>query len=320
MSALTSTNKPTDYDYEDKFQEALKKITSNSLKHKLIAIKNIIVVRLGLEKQFKGLHHKLEAKYDNLYKPIYEKRAKVIEGTEEVSVDQIKEQLEKIKITDVNAINAEKGIPEFWLKCLKNSSQFGHVINKNDEKVLASLQDLNSTIDESGSFKLNFVFNANPYFDHQTLTRHFELDPHNFSVTKITSTKIEWKSEDLDPTVEKKNKVIKNKKKGTKKTVTKLEEVPSFFGFFKNYDLANANKKDADKDEDDVEEEEEDEAEIIEEEYDIGLFVKEELIPYAIEYYLGIIKEDVDDEGEDFEDEEDEEPEETPKGKKGKKY
>ena len=45
---------------------------------------------------------------------------------------------------------------------------------------------------------------------------------------------------------------------------------------------------------------------IIEEEYDLGLFIKEELVPYAIEYYLGIVKDE--DGGEDFEgeDEEDE--------------
>ena len=59
---------------------------------------------------------------------------------------------------------------------------------------------------------------------------------------------------------------------------------------------------------------------LIEEEYDNGLFIKEELIPYAIEYYLGILR----DEGgedlgeEDFEDEEDEEEDLPPK--KGRKY
>lgn len=52
----------------------------------------------------------------------------------------------------------------------------------------------------------------------------------------------------------------------------------------------------------DEEEDEESPAEIIDEEYDLGLFVKEELIPYAIEYYLGVIKYDE----EDYEDEEDE--------------
>ncbi len=102
------------------------------------------------------------------------------------------------------------------------------------------------------------------------------------------------------------------------KIVTKVEEVPSFFNFFKSYDISNVDKDK--KEDDDEEEEEEDEMDIIEEEYDLGLFIKEELIPYAIEYYLGIIK----DEGEDMEDmedleDEDDESEESPK-RKGKKH
>jgi nucleosome assembly protein 1-like 1 len=97
----------------------------------------------------------------------------------------------------------------------------------------------------------------------------------------------------------------------------KMEDVPSFFNFFKDYDAANVDKNKP-EDQDDEEEEEENELEILEEEYDVGLFIKEELIPYAIEYYLGIIKEeDFDDE--EFEDDEDEEEEIKPK-KKGAKY
>ena len=99
----------------------------------------------------------------------------------------------------------------------------------------------------------------------------------------------------------------------------KIEEVPSFFNFFKDYDVANIDKKNKDEDADE-EEEEENELEIIEEEYDIGLFIKEELIPYAIEYYLGIIKEDEFDEDEfGAENDEDDEEEVKPK-KKGAKY
>jgi hypothetical protein len=47
---------------------------------------------------------------------------------------------------------------------------------------------------------------------------------------------------------------------------------------------------------------EEDELEIIEEEYEVGLFIKEEMIPYSIEYYLNLNKgEDVPEDGEEDE-------------------
>jgi len=246
------------------------------------------------------------------------KRAKVVEGTQEVTVDEIKDQLSNIAITDINSPNAEKGIPEFWSKCFKNSSQFGTIINKNDEKVLSHLKDVTCDLQETGSYTLNFIFETNQYFDHPILKREFLLDVEKQSISKIVSTKIQWKSEELNPTIEKKKKVVKNKKTKVKKEVTKVEEVPSFFTFFKDYDILNAGKHDHDHD-DEEEEHEEDEGDIIEEEYDLGNFIKEEMIPYAIEYYLGIIKDDeFEGEGEDFEDEEDEEDEPAPK-KKGKK-
>ena len=207
-----SASNVNDYDYEEKFVESLKTVKTNSLKQKLVAIKNLVVKRLALEREFKGLHFKLEAKYEALYKPIYETRAKVLEGTQEVSVDDIKEQLSNISLTDVNAPNSEKGVPGFWLKCLKNSPQFGQDINKRDEEVLAFLKDINVDFQETGSFKLNFLFAPNQFFDASVLTREFILDTEKLSISKIRATKIEWKNEDLNPTIEKKKKKIKNSK------------------------------------------------------------------------------------------------------------
>jgi hypothetical protein len=57
----------------------------------------------------------------------------------------------------------------------------------------------------------------------------------------------------------------------------------------------------------------------MEDEYNAGLFIKEELIPYAIEYYLDIIEDDEefeDDEEDDFEEEEEENFGKKGKGKK----
>jgi len=164
------------------------------------------------------------------------------------------------------------------------------------------------------NFTLIFYFNKNDYFDHETLTKTFKTNPLTGYVTKIESTEIQWKSEDINPTIEKKKKKLK--KKNEVKTVTKVEEVTSFFNFFKNYEYDETKEKSAKKDQDkddDEEEEEEDDQQIIDDEYDLGLFVKDDFIPYALEYYL-----DINPEGdEDFEDEEIESVESEPKGKKG---
>jgi len=117
--------------------------------------------------------------------------------------------------------------------------------------------------------------------------------------------------------LKRKRKTSKIKKTGAKKTVTKVEEVPSFFKFFEDYDVAKIKPKE-DKDEDE-EDEENDEGEI-DEEYELGLFIKEELVPYAIEYYLGVVKEDdYGDDCEGCEDDEEDEEEEHAHGHKHKK-
>ena len=66
------------YDYEEQFTDALKKINDNNLKKKLVAIKKLVCERMKLENDFKKEHNKLEAKYEKLYQPIYEKRKNII--------------------------------------------------------------------------------------------------------------------------------------------------------------------------------------------------------------------------------------------------
>merc|ERR1712170_260169 len=129
------------------------------------------------------------------------------------------------------------------------------------EGVLNFLRNVTCDFKENGNFTLFFHFDKNDYFDHEVLTREFILDEKKLTISKIVSSKIEWKSEDVNPTIEKKKKKIKKKK----------EEM-----------------------EDD--EDEEDEMDIIEDEYDLGLSIKEEVIPYAIEYYLGVTKNEAEDE------------------------
>jgi nucleosome assembly protein 1-like 1 len=267
-------------------------------------MKNIVVKRLQIEKEFKDLHNKLEAKYEATYKPIYEKRAKIIDGTEVINTQDIQEGMTKLSIKDSSEPedNKEVGIPEYWGKAIANTDQFAQITNDKDKKILKSLSNVTADIKENGDFTLNFTFAPNDYFEHHTLTREHILNQKDNSIEKIVSTEITWKSEEMNPTVEKKTKKIKNKKTKDVKTVTKTEEVPSFFSFFKSYDVSGKTK---DKEEED--EDEEDEFEIISEEYEVALFVKEELIPYSIEYYLDMNKNDMDEFDEDEEDEEDDE-------------
>ena len=120
----------------------------------------------------------------------------------------------------------------------------------------------------------------------------------------------------MNPTIEIKQKKVKNKRTNKVKTITKKEKVPSFFSSFKHFEKKEGENKE-DKDEEDEDEEGDDLT--IEDEYDLALQFKEEIIPYAIEYYLGIADDEGDDLGNEDEEDEEEEEEEKPKFKGGKK-
>ena len=307
------------YDYEDQFVEALKGITDNNLKKKLVAIKKLVCERMALEREFKKEHNKLEFKYEKLYRPFYERRQKIIEGEEKPDIEQIREKLAELKINEEEAKaekENEKGIPEFWYKCLENCQDI--MINEKDKNVLKKLKLIKCTPEENGNFTLEFFFEPNEYFENEVLKREFILDE-DYDIKEIKSDEIKWKSDEVNPTIEIKQKKVKNKRTKQIKTVQKKEKIPSFFSSFKNMVKKDGDKaKDAEKDDDD--DDEEGDEMTIEEEYDQALQFKEEIIPYAIEYYLGIADDGEDDlGGEEDEEDEEEEEEEKPKPKGSKK-
>ena len=298
------------YDYEEQFTDALKSITDNNLKKKLVAIKKLVCERMSLEKDFKKEHNKLDYKYEQLYKPFYERRQKIIEGEEKPDFEKIREKLAELKINEEEAKKEkedEKGIPEFWYKVLLNNQDI--MLNERDKDVLKKLKLIKCTPEENGNFSLEFFFEPNDYFTNEVLKREFILDE-DCDIKEIKSDEIQWKSDAMNTTIEIKQKKVKNKRTKQVKTITKKEKIPSFFSSFKHFEKKEGENKE-EKDEED--EDEEGEELTIDDEYDMALQYKEEIIPYAIEYYLGIADDGEDLPEEDEEDEEEEEPEEKPK-------
>ena len=305
------------YDYEDQFVEALKGITDNNLKKKLVAIKKLVCERMALEKDFKKEHNKLEYKYDQLYRPFFEKRQKIVEGEEKPDIEQIKDKLAELKISEEEAKTEkenEKGVPDFWYKCLENCQDI--MINDKDKDILKKLKLIKCTPEENGNFTLEFFFEPNDYFTNEVLKREYILDE-DYDIKEIKSDEVNWKSDEVNPTIEIKQKKVKNKRTKQIKTVQKKEKIPSFFSSFKNFVKKDDKAKDEEKDDD--EDEDEGDEMTIEDEYDQALQFKEEIIPYAIEYYLGIADDEDDVGEEDDEEDEEEEEEEKPKQKGGKK-
>lgn len=204
----TTTLTPIPYDQEEEFNTELQKVTDDSIKEKLKQVKELILKRINLERDFRIEQAKLEAKYEKIYLPLYKERKEIVDGTKTIEKKDVEGVLKDVKISD-EVEQAEKGIPQFWLKCIKNSPQFTPLINKNDETILKHLEDITVELEENGNFELLFHFASNEFFQHAVLSRKFILDDKQ-TIQKCVATKIQWASEEANPTLKRVKKKLKN--------------------------------------------------------------------------------------------------------------
>jgi nucleosome assembly protein 1-like 1 len=204
----------------------------------------------------------LEYKYDQKYQPLYDQRVEISKKTD-----------------------------GFWLKILKNNPMTSSMIFDQDENLLKYLIDIKHTSEiASDNFTLEFYFLENPVIENTILQKKYFMGSDD-QVERTEGTEIKWKGANLTQKIKKTKKKGKNKKPGIK-----VEEIPSFFSFFKNLS------------EEDNEEDSEDEelGGALEDDYEMACEFRDEIIPNAIYYYLGVRDSD----------ESDEENENNPKSKK----
>jgi nucleosome assembly protein 1-like 1 len=289
-----------------------------------------------LEKQQMEEHKQIELKYLALKDTTFKARSAIVKGE-----------------TDVANCPAghHKGIPGFWLRAFQNSNTLQQFIEKRDVDALKYLIDVScELLPEQKGFKLVFTFDSNPFFEETVLTKSFHMKHGMFDdeeddeeehehdeeggeeeiahhlneqtgVSKIVGCDISWKPT-KNLTVEIQTKKPKGGRGGKKaKPVKKEVPVPSFFRFFETPDLTYEGA------------DEEALMELIQstgEEVRVAYFLKEELIPKALGFFLGEEEEEEDEEDEDDEDEdeddedgededeEDEEEDEKPPRRGGK--
>lgn len=264
-----------------------------------------------LEAKFFEERAALEAKYQLLYQPLYNKRYDIVNGVSEVEGVTTEAATEKEEDKEAN----EKGVPDFWLNAMKNNEVLAEEISERDEGALKYLKDIKwCRIDNPKGFKLEFFFETNPFFKNTVLTKTYHMiDEDEPILEKAIGTEIEW-----HPGKCLTQKLLKKKpKKGSKnaKPITKTENCESFFNFFNPPQVP---EEDEDIDEDAAEELQNQ----MEQDYDIGSTVRDKIIPHAVSWYTGEAiqgdefgdLEDDDDEDidgdEDDEDDEDEEEDE----------
>src|SRR5205807_1732499 len=102
----------------------------------------------------------LEKKYLAKFTPLYEKRAKIVNGEGEPTPDEIQagEDPDEEPATEEDKEDAkgdeQKGIPEFWLSAMKNSNSLSETITDRDEGALKSLRDIRMEYLEQPGFRL----------------------------------------------------------------------------------------------------------------------------------------------------------------------
>lgn len=306
------------------------------VRRRILALKKLQLQVTKYEAQFYAEVHALEVKYAPLYKPIFEKRSQITNGayeptdeecdfpldeSEEVAAKIEQMRLEKEKEKDGNQPSEKvSGIPDFWLKIFRNVEMLEEITEEPDVPILKHLTDITVEVTtEPMGFKLHFHFSPNEYFKDSVLTKTYEMksevdpeDPFSFDgpeIFKCTGCHIDWYP-GKDVTVKEVKKKQKHKQRGSVRTVTKKIEAPSFFNFFNPPSLPES--------------EMDEEIQIrLTNDFELGQYIRERIIPRAVLFYTGEALEEEEEEEEydeeEDEDEADEEEDEEEEKEQGKR-
>merc|ERR1711997_867092 len=295
------------------------------VKRRLKALKRIQLESTKIEAKFYEEVHKLECKYHEMYKPLYDQRAKITKGEYEPNEDECEwpsddeedeEELagdmkDKAKLEDEKAKKEKeekemKGVPEFWLTIFKNVDMLQEMVQEADEPVLKKLQDITVTFSENPmGFTLHFYFAPNDYFTNSVLTKEYEMkcepsedDPFSFEgpeIFKCKGSTINWK-EGKNLTVKTVKKKQKHKSKGNVRTITKQVKNDSFQLFRSPPPISDDPDADVDPETQDL----------LTADFEIGHYIRDRIIPRAVLFFTGEALEDDEFDEEEEEDEEDE--------------
>lgn len=228
------------------------------IKRRVEGLKGVHVDHTKIEAEFQKEILELEKKYAERYRPLYQRRAAIVQGQAEPSEEEVKageasakdddddddeeadgEEKQSLASAPVPA-DAEKGIPEFWLTALKNHVALSELITERDEEALRALIDIRMSYlpGSQAGFKLEFEFDSarNTFFKNKILTKtYFYQDEVGFSGDLVydhaEGDKIEW-LEDKDLTHRIETKKQRNKNTNQTRTVKRSVPVESFFNFF----------------------------------------------------------------------------------------
>ena len=198
--------------------------------------------------------------------------------TYNIKLDNPNKENSNTNITAVeNNINNEKNlnkispIKNFWKLSLINCQFFK--INKLDGKILNFLKDIIIVPLDYPNYKIEFHFKKNDYLKQNILTKeYYYTNAQKEKLYKSRGSEIEWGEDDMNPTLKKLKKIVKDIKVHKKKKIQKSKEEIIYVNadsFFKIFDIDKCT---------------------IEKDFIESNFFITDFFPNILEYYLNIIE------------------------------
>ena len=201
------------------------------VRRRVAGLKGIQKEHAKLEGEFQEEVLQLEKKYFAKYTPLYEKRARIVNGASEPTENEVKageqhdegagDEESKAEKVDIQTMEGMIGIPEFWLSAMKNQVSLAELITDRDEVPLKLLTDIRMEYLEKPGFRLIFEFAENDFFSNNTITKTYFYQEESgyggeFIYDHAEGEKIDWKT-GKDLTVRVESKKQRNKSKSSKK-------------------------------------------------------------------------------------------------------
>lgn len=194
---------------------------------------------------------------------------------------------------------------------MKTMSLLAELITERDDEALQYLRDIRMEYLEQPGFALVFEFDENPFFTNKVLRKTYYYQAEagyggEFVYDHAEGDEIEWTSPENNLTVRVEKRKQRNKHTGATRTIEKTYPAESFFTFF-SPPSAELDDEDEDEDPEALEEQ-------LQVDYELGEFIKDKLIPHAVDWFTGKALDYEEDAYEDldedeFDDEDDEDAE-----------
>mmetsp|Transcript_148544 Transcript_148544/g.211019 ORF Transcript_148544/g.211019 Transcript_148544/m.211019 type:complete len:348 (-) Transcript_148544:13-1056(-) len=279
----TYPHKKEDIEYEQEIKDAIKALPVEQ-RMQLIAMNSLIFKRKVADQKDDNEIEKVSEKFEVRELPFKTNANELINGDRAAKDDEIesfKEHLTDEEKGKLESENTAGRIEEYWFKALKNCQKLEQDIQEEDHPLMKAITRITDKNEEGNdNFEITFHFAPNDYIENEKLTVKFIMNDQD-EPSKTESDEVQWKEgKNLSKkTVEKKQR---NKKTGKTRTIKKEVDAESLFNLFKSLEAG---------DEDDMEEPEGEDipqGEQLQINFDVANMIREEVIPYHLEFYLGV--------------------------------